>query len=57
MKKIKVRRIDQSPMNPRQWCIDLYCGHEDWITSNRRPKFKVMQCKVCDPNWHGPINP
>jgi hypothetical protein len=42
-----VVRIDQSPMNAKQWCVQLSCGHEEWVTRAKRPKIKVMVCSKC----------
>lgn len=40
----QVLRVTQSPMNPKQWCVDLNCGHEVWVTCGRRPTRKTMKC-------------
>jgi hypothetical protein len=34
----KVLRATQSPTNSERWCCDLECGHEVWVTRQRRPK-------------------
>ena len=45
---VTVVRATQSPMNARQWCLDLSCGHEVWITSKRRPNIQYWVCGECD---------
>lgn len=35
--KQNVIRATQSPLNKRQWLCELECGHEQWVTANRRP--------------------
>ncbi len=40
----QVLRVTQSPMNPKQWCLDLNCGHEVWVTAKSRPSRKTMKC-------------
>jgi hypothetical protein len=40
----KVTAVHQSPMNPKQWLLQLECGHELWVTSTRRPKAKTAKC-------------
>jgi hypothetical protein len=42
-----VVRIDRSPMNKRRWCLELECGHEEWITSSRRPTREFTICCKC----------
>ena len=44
-KDAKVLRSTKSPMNGTRWCLDLDCGHEQWITSRRRPKMKTAICQ------------
>jgi hypothetical protein len=44
---VEVARMDPSPMNPRQWCIQLKCGHEFWVTG--KPRYKKAICKKCPP--------
>jgi len=43
-----VRRVDRSPMNPLRWCIELECGHEEWVTSKRKPTAKTRRCPPCE---------
>ena len=43
-----VVRATKSPMNAKQWCCDLECGHEQWVTSSRQPKRAV--CDTCKPS-------
>lgn len=42
--KRKVLRIVQSPMNPQRWCLELDCGHEEWVTAKARPKRTYTNC-------------
>lgn len=45
--KQKVKRIDQSPMNPVIWIIELACGHEFTKVQKSRPRnFTVFRDKV-----------
>ena len=46
-KKYKVLRTDQSPMNPKRWCLELACGHEIWMTATKRPARKTAFCPIC----------
>ena len=43
----KIESIKQSPMNERRWCCQLDCGHDEWITANRRPTRKTLRCSRC----------
>jgi len=49
MKEInkQVMRVDCSPLNPKQWCLTLECGHEMWVTSKRRPTRRKVVCVEC----------
>ena len=44
-----VSRVDQSPMNPKRWCITMDCGHETWVTRERgKPKASGKAfCEKC----------
>jgi hypothetical protein len=42
--RVEVVRVDQSPMNPKEWCLELSCGHEVWITAASRPIRKHATC-------------
>lgn len=42
-----VQRVDQSPMNPKRWCLTLSCRHEVWVTANSKPKRMKAKCDVC----------
>ena len=44
----KAVRVDQSPMNKERWCILFECGHEEWVTSKRKPGIKKLICTACD---------
>lgn len=48
---LKAVRVTQSPMNAKQWCVDLECGHEIWVTSNRKPKKQSYPCEKCSEFW------
>ena len=44
----RVVRIDRSPMNPKQWCYQLECGHEVWKTWTGKPlRHKILACEKC----------
>ena len=43
-----VTRIDQSPMNAQRWCLQLSCGHEEWLTAKRKPKKEKFRCSRCE---------
>ncbi len=47
MAEQKVIRVARSPMNPKQWCCDLACGHEKWVTAARKPTRKTLNCDKC----------
>lgn len=42
--KSKVIRASQSPLNKLQWLCELDCGHEQWVTSKRKPR--VVECSA-----------
>jgi hypothetical protein len=42
-----VTRVDRSPLNRRQWCLEMACGHEVWVTSTAKPSRKVARCERC----------
>lgn len=46
-RQISVVRVDQSPMNPKQWALTLACGHESWVTASKRPARKTATCERC----------
>lgn len=37
MTKQRVLRVDQSPMNPVIWILELACGHDVTVTQKARP--------------------
>jgi hypothetical protein len=43
----KIQNVKQSPLNEKQWCCQLDCGHDQWVTSNRRPTRKTLVCDKC----------
>jgi hypothetical protein len=43
----KITRVVQSPLNPLQWCVELDCGHERWVTRVRAPRRKGFRCMQC----------
>lgn len=45
--KQRVVRTDQSPLNPKRWCLTLVCGHEVWVTRTRRPSPQFFMCHDC----------
>ena len=42
-----VLSVKQSPLNPKQWCCNLDCGHDQWITAKQRPTRKTLKCDRC----------
>lgn len=44
----KVVRADQSPLNKKQWCLELDCGHEVWVTSRGKPTRETAYCYHID---------
>lgn len=42
-----VVRVNQSPLNERQWCLELECGHEKWETAKRKPQILKISCWEC----------
>jgi hypothetical protein len=44
---LAVLRVDQSPMNAKRWTLTLSCGHEIWVTSQRKPVRKTAGCPTC----------
>jgi hypothetical protein len=50
-----VVRVDRSPLNAGRWVLTLDCGHEQWVTSMRRPQRKTQLCsKCCDAHRAAP---
>ena len=47
-KMSNVVRVDRSPLNKKQWLLELDCGHEVWITSSRKPTRKSTYCYHAD---------
>lgn len=47
--KVSVVRVNQSPMNPKRWCLTLSCKHEMWVTATKRPARKTAYCHKCAP--------
>lgn len=45
--QIAVVRVDQSPLNAKQWQLTLSCGHWQWVTANKRPTRKTAKCERC----------
>ena len=44
---VTVLRVDQSPLNARRWSLSLSCGHDEWVTSVKKPTRKTAQCSEC----------
>lgn len=42
-----VVRVNQAPLNPKRWCIELECRHEVWVTRNGRPQVQKLFCAKC----------
>lgn len=49
----RVVRVTQSPMNAKQWSLDLACGHDKWVTAARKPKRPWEDCEECARNPEG----
>lgn len=47
MKPSRIETVKQSPLNPKQWCCQLDCGHDQWITAKRRPTRHTLLCDRC----------
>jgi hypothetical protein len=43
----RVVRVDRSPLNVQQWCLQLECGHEVWKTAKRKPTATKAACHRC----------
>ena len=43
----RVESVKQSPMNEERWCLQLDCGHDEWVTSARRPTRQMIRCSRC----------
>lgn len=43
----RIESVKQSPMNPLRWCLQLDCGHDEWVTSKTRPSRKTQRCGKC----------
>lgn len=41
-----IRRVDRSPMNGHVWCVELECGHEEWLY--QKPRRKSLPCARCN---------
>lgn len=44
---VRVKRVDQSPLNPLRWSLELECGHDVWVTSKTKPSRKTQYCATC----------
>ena len=45
--KSSVESVKQSPMNALRWCLQLDCGHDEWVTAKRRPTRNTAPCGTC----------
>lgn len=45
-KRQNVTGVTRSPLNAARWCLDLACGHQSWVTSDRRPTAKTAVCHI-----------
>jgi hypothetical protein len=52
MKNVRVVRADRSPLNSKQWLVELECGHEGWVTATIVPK-RIPECT----QLHGVLGP
>lgn len=48
---VKVHRATQSPMDAQRWCMELDCGHDEWVILARKPQRKTMCCSTCFKQW------
>lgn len=42
-----IQRIDRSPMNPKVWCVQLSCGHDEYVYRKPRSDKMKMECTKC----------
>lgn len=43
----RIESVKQSPMNGQRWCLQLDCGHDEWVTAKKRPTRKTIRCSRC----------
>lgn len=43
----RIESVKQSPMNGQRWCLQLDCGHDEWVTAKRRPTRQTISCSKC----------
>ena len=48
--KVAVKSVTQSPMNAKKWLLELVCGHDVWVTAQRKPTAKTYPCSICVAN-------
>lgn len=49
--KQAIVKIDQ--ITERRWLLTVACGHEVWMTSDRRPRVKTIICSKCSTKGEG----
>ncbi len=42
-----IESVKQSPMNAGRWCLQLDCGHDEWVNAKKRPTRKFQRCSKC----------
>jgi len=47
VKPSRILAVKQSPMNALRWCLQLDCGHDQWVTAKRRPTRVSIKCDRC----------
>jgi hypothetical protein len=43
----RIESVKQSPMNGQRWCLQLDCGHDEWVTAKSRPTRQSIRCSRC----------
>lgn len=43
----RIESVKQSPMNALRWCLQLDCGHDEWINGKKRPTRQTIRCSRC----------
>lgn len=43
----RIETVKQSPLNALRWCLQLDCGHDQWVTAKSRPTRRTIRCSRC----------
>jgi len=43
----RIESVKQGPLNPLRWCLQLDCGHDQWVTAKSRPTRQTIRCGRC----------